>query len=150
MSRTQFHGIKLFILRHTWLNLWDKHMTTGRINQVSIVHSPALAIAGENRRGIFRRKHSNTGSSCEFTVSSAFFLFFGCFTNGIPEIQRSVSSSSDNRFDHNSSYNKITSSHGLLFLTSEGNSCFLSVLTHPGRPISNCDTHFDQRDSEKS
>ena len=23
-----------FILRHAWLNLWDKHMTTGRINQV--------------------------------------------------------------------------------------------------------------------
>ena len=24
-----------FILRHAWLNLWDKHMTTGRINQVT-------------------------------------------------------------------------------------------------------------------
>ena len=23
-----------FVLRHAWLNLWDKHMTTGRINQV--------------------------------------------------------------------------------------------------------------------
>jgi hypothetical protein len=28
---------KLLILRHAWLNLWDKHMTTGRINQVTIV-----------------------------------------------------------------------------------------------------------------
>ena len=27
---------KQFILRHAWLNLWDKHMTTGRINQVTI------------------------------------------------------------------------------------------------------------------
>ena len=35
MSCTQFHSIKLFILRHAWLNLWDKHMTTGRINQVT-------------------------------------------------------------------------------------------------------------------
>ena len=26
----------MFILRHAWLNLWDKHMTTGRINQVTI------------------------------------------------------------------------------------------------------------------
>ena len=26
-----------FILRLAWLNLWDKHMTTGRINQVIIV-----------------------------------------------------------------------------------------------------------------
>ena len=28
---------RLLILRHAWLNLWDKHMTTGRINQVTIV-----------------------------------------------------------------------------------------------------------------
>ena len=27
---------KSLILRHAWLNLWDKHMTTGRINQVKI------------------------------------------------------------------------------------------------------------------
>ena len=37
MSRSQFHSIKLFILRHAWLNLWDKHMTTGRINQVTLL-----------------------------------------------------------------------------------------------------------------
>ena len=36
MSHSQFHSTKLFILRHAWLNLWDKHMTTGRINQVTI------------------------------------------------------------------------------------------------------------------
>ena len=36
MSHSQFHSINLFTLRHAWLNLWDKHMTTGRINQVSI------------------------------------------------------------------------------------------------------------------
>ena len=27
---------KVLILRHAWLNLWDKRMTTGRINQVNI------------------------------------------------------------------------------------------------------------------
>ena len=37
MSHSQFHCIKSFILRHAWLNLWDKHMTTGRINQVTIL-----------------------------------------------------------------------------------------------------------------
>jgi hypothetical protein len=37
MSCTQFHRIKMFILRHAWLNLWNKHMTTGRINQVTFV-----------------------------------------------------------------------------------------------------------------
>ena len=35
MSHPQFHSTNLFILRHAWLNLWDKHMTTGRINQVT-------------------------------------------------------------------------------------------------------------------
>jgi hypothetical protein len=35
MSHSQFHRINWFILRHAWLNLWDKHMTTGRINQVT-------------------------------------------------------------------------------------------------------------------
>ena len=27
----------MLILTHAWLNLWDKHMTTGRINQVTIL-----------------------------------------------------------------------------------------------------------------
>ena len=35
MSHSQFHSIEAFILRHAWLSLWDKHMTTGRINQVT-------------------------------------------------------------------------------------------------------------------
>ena len=30
---------RLLILRHAWLNLWDKHMTTGRINQVTILRN---------------------------------------------------------------------------------------------------------------
>ena len=50
MSHSQFHSTDLFILRHAWLNLWDKHMTTGRINQVSysewgtrrLIHSAPL------------------------------------------------------------------------------------------------------------
>ncbi len=37
MSHSQFHSIESFILTHAWLNLWDKRMTTGRINQVTIV-----------------------------------------------------------------------------------------------------------------
>ena len=39
MSHSQFHCIP-FILRHAWLNLWDKHMTTGRINQITILKRP--------------------------------------------------------------------------------------------------------------
>ena len=37
MSHSQFYSINLFTLRHAWLNLCDKHMTTGRINQVTNV-----------------------------------------------------------------------------------------------------------------
>ena len=37
MSHSQFHSVKLFILRHAWLNLRNKHMTTGRINQVTVL-----------------------------------------------------------------------------------------------------------------
>ena len=37
MSCTQFRCIRVLILRHAWLNLWDKHMTTGRINQVTLL-----------------------------------------------------------------------------------------------------------------
>ena len=34
MSHSQFH-CKTLTLRHAWLSLWDKHMTTGRINQIT-------------------------------------------------------------------------------------------------------------------
>ena len=37
--RSNKHGFTIFklVVRHTWLNLWDKHLTTGRINQVSVI-----------------------------------------------------------------------------------------------------------------
>ena len=44
MSHSQFHRTNLFILRHAWLNLWDKHMTTGRINQVTTFRSAFAAV----------------------------------------------------------------------------------------------------------
>ena len=39
MSHPQFYYLNWFILRLAWLNLWDKHMTTGRINQVIILYT---------------------------------------------------------------------------------------------------------------
>ena len=45
MSHSQFHSTKLFILRHAWLNLWDKHMTTGRINQVTTIRFAPILMA---------------------------------------------------------------------------------------------------------
>ena len=47
MSHSQFHSTNSFILRHAWLNLWDKHMTTGRINQVTIVHQQRRSAVAE-------------------------------------------------------------------------------------------------------
>ncbi len=37
MSYSRFHCSKAE-LRHAWLNLRDKHMTTGRINQVILLY----------------------------------------------------------------------------------------------------------------
>ena len=45
MSHSQFHSTNLFILRHAWLNLWDKHMTTGRINQVTTIRNAPEGIS---------------------------------------------------------------------------------------------------------
>ena len=36
MSRVRFH-LNSAVFRHAWLNLCNKHMTTGRINQISVV-----------------------------------------------------------------------------------------------------------------
>ena len=52
MSRSQFHSIKLFILRHAWLNLWDKHMTTGRINQVTVLSGYCRAHSQKTPRDV--------------------------------------------------------------------------------------------------
>ena len=65
MSHSQFHSIEAFILRHAWLSLWDKHMTTGRINQVTIgtavhLHRPLdCHWTGDSRR-ISRAWHRAT------------------------------------------------------------------------------------------
>ena len=40
---------KVLILRHAWLNLWDKHMTTGRINQIAITDLFYEETLGGNR-----------------------------------------------------------------------------------------------------
>ena len=65
MSHSQFHSINLFILRHAWLNLWDKHMTTGRINQVTTfpVPCPMKGVVPHSRRhqSAFWERSSSSG-----------------------------------------------------------------------------------------
>ena len=51
----------MLILRHAWLNLWDKHMTTGRINQVSKNQSPVLSHWQPNLQ---TNLHSLKNASC--------------------------------------------------------------------------------------
>ena len=77
MSHSQFHSTNLFILRHAWLNLWDKHMTTGRINQVTfffskrnMIHTRASLITVRNRhplhptaKNTFHKAHKETSNS---------------------------------------------------------------------------------------
>ena len=57
MSCTQFHRIKMFILRHAWLNLWNKHMTTGRINQVTFVWERKKSSQPQRKRRPARSSH---------------------------------------------------------------------------------------------
>lgn len=62
---------KLLILRHAWLNLWDKHMATGRINQITILRTN---VQGLVLQAVFILKFSNFNSK-ELVVSHS-----QCFT----------------------------------------------------------------------
>jgi hypothetical protein len=61
MSHSQFHSTNLFILRHAWLNLWDKHMTTGRINQVT-----TFLNAKEHNDTPKQKVNTNTNQVCSW------------------------------------------------------------------------------------
>jgi hypothetical protein len=75
MSHSQFHSTNLFILRHAWLNLWDKHMTTGRINQVAVVKK--TFISGRKDLEVLTHNHINPskhkGFSYEQRLKREFF-----------------------------------------------------------------------------
>ena len=72
MSHSQFHSMNLFILRHAWLNLWDKHMTTGRINQVTIANSRSLKLSAvkqttsQSKSGLLGLRHSDPKRVCKW------------------------------------------------------------------------------------
>ena len=78
MSHSQFHSTNLFILRHAWLNLWDKHMTTGRINQVTISQLQRWSSPAANtlywpptlKQEAFQGGRSLQGSRCPHTWSA--------------------------------------------------------------------------------
>jgi len=67
MSCTQFHSIKLFILRHAWLNLWDKHMTTGRINQVTfqMISNNPHSLLAEAPQNCEEKKRVTSNGGCQ-------------------------------------------------------------------------------------
>lgn len=74
---------KLLILRHAWLNLWDKHMTTGRINQVTILALTSVKTNSATRSLLINNKpewkflndcwlnHINAGASVIWFIISA-------------------------------------------------------------------------------
>ena len=84
---------KQFILRHAWLNLWDKHMTTGRINQVAIVRWVRLR----------HRRITKTRRSAEkrrlwhplLQANRSFFLDWSDFCSTISDSQSSTKKSKE-------------------------------------------------------
>ncbi len=59
MSPLQFHN-KIFIVKHAWHNLWEGHMTTGRINQVAFTNPRQIS---QNRSKSKRCQcHHNPGT----------------------------------------------------------------------------------------
>ena len=86
MSRSQSRCMML-ILRHAWLNLLDKHMTTGRINQVSHQflgqNNNSLALAKRSAPSLFQnlcaptaRRRKKTFSADETVCVSQLFANF--------------------------------------------------------------------------
>ena len=59
MSHSQFHSIDLFILRHAWLNLWDKRMLLAESTRLlSLIERPQVAFL--STRGSPERIPKNT------------------------------------------------------------------------------------------
>ena len=61
------------ILRHAWLNLWDKHMTTGRINQVLSQEQTAKSLSTLSHQTMFSAADaytSDAGRPVAFAFSS--------------------------------------------------------------------------------
>ena len=61
------------VLRHAWLNLWDKHMTTGRINQIT----EERRVNSQWRNKSQREKHELKFSSytVKYPTHSTIFAF---------------------------------------------------------------------------
>ena len=89
MSHSQFHSTNLFILRHAWLNLWDKHMTTGRINQVTTFPITDTTAMSTKLLGRPKSHLSFSGSSSPSQIS-----------NPLASKPRSPHSATDGLSDH--------------------------------------------------
>ena len=68
MSHSQFHSIEVFILRHAWLNLWDKRMLLAESTRLLSRLVVRLELVSHNN-GTSRQlvnKHKSTGT---FTIT---------------------------------------------------------------------------------
>ena len=121
MSRTQFHSIDSFILRHAWLNLWDKRMTTGRINQIAIALRTSL---GRNTHTTARRwgiPYSARRHTTPHQIGTTFGTAGG--SGNLPRNQPTITAWCVFRI------------HRFFYHTSRGNLMLRSVYTHTALSI---------------
>lgn len=90
MSHSQFHSTNLFILRHAWLNLWDKHMTTGRINQVTI----SVCAANKSLHSTSTRVRDTFHSGCSLQGFKCLCVNSFAVNNSIPPKRTNMSMTS--------------------------------------------------------
>ena len=114
MSHSQFHSIDLFILRHAWLNLWDKRMLLAESTRLLSLVSSSF-ISKERKKRLFsftvlivrrvkrgRTFFSDKNQKQTIQLQSIFFYFYkninrmlsnissNPFTNLIKEIENIV------------------------------------------------------------
>ena len=87
MSHSQFHSIDLFILRHAWLNLWDKRMLLAESTRLLSVESIytlreyAILTTSQTSKTILRCRRRQTYSCVLRTLhQERYFWFSPSFT----------------------------------------------------------------------
>jgi hypothetical protein len=74
MSRPQFHSTDLFILRHAWLSLRDKHMLlAGSTRKLPYIHKVSKFFLLEEEEEEEKRKEKQLLSSCSAVLFGSFF-----------------------------------------------------------------------------
>ena len=73
MSHSQFHSIKSFILRHAWLNLWDKRMLLAESTRLLSLSLRTHIAAGEQMQQKKEPEHSHQTAQASCWFNSSYF-----------------------------------------------------------------------------